>query len=193
MSRSAAPSIDVTMPMRRGRAGQRPLARLLEQALGGELLLELLERELQRAQPMRLHVLADELILALRVVDADAAAHDDVQSVFGLELQIAQRRPEHDALDLRAAVLEREVEMAGRPHLRVRQLALDPDFRKRGFEHLAERGRELADREDLAHRRCEARRVGSAAGFAGSGSSNGRSKSVLTGSSPSMRASSVGS
>ena len=39
-----------------GQCGQRPLAGLVEQPLGGELLLQLLEGELQRAQALRLHV-----------------------------------------------------------------------------------------------------------------------------------------
>ena len=45
---------------------QRPLARLIEQALGGQPGAQLLVGELQRAQPARLHVLADQLVLAAR-------------------------------------------------------------------------------------------------------------------------------
>ena len=52
---------------------QRPLARRVEQPGGVEALLQLLEGQLQRAQPLGLQRLADELILALGVVDADAA------------------------------------------------------------------------------------------------------------------------
>ena len=54
-----------------GQRGQRPLAAPVEQAFGREPLLQLLEGELQRAEPLGLEVLADDLILALRVVDAD--------------------------------------------------------------------------------------------------------------------------
>ena len=84
---------------------QRPLARRVEEPFRLQLLLQLLERELQRAEPVRLHVLADDLVLALRLVDAEPAARDDVQAVLGLEPQVADRRAEHDRLDLRAAVL----------------------------------------------------------------------------------------
>ena len=97
MSRSAAPSIEVTMPMRRGSAGSGRLRAVIEQPFGGQLLLQLLERLLQGAEAFRLHVLADDLVLALRIVDADLAARDDVQAVFRLELQVAQRRAEHHA------------------------------------------------------------------------------------------------
>ena len=71
---------------------QRPLARLVEQPFGLQPLLQLLEGELQRAEPLRLEVLADDLVLALRLVDRHAAARDDAQAVRRLELQVAQRR-----------------------------------------------------------------------------------------------------
>ena len=49
---------------------QRPLARRVEQPFGLQPLLQLIERELQRAETVRLEVLADELVFALRLVDA---------------------------------------------------------------------------------------------------------------------------
>ena len=118
---------------------QRPLARGVEQPFGLQPLLQLIEGELQRAEPLRLEVLADELIFALGLVDRDAAARDDVQAVVRLELQVAQRRAEHHALDLRAGVLQREVQVAGVPDAAVRELALDPDFEELGLR--ADRGR----------------------------------------------------
>ena len=51
---------------------QRPLARGVEQPFGLQPLLQLIERELQRAEPVRLEVLADQLIFALRLVDRHA-------------------------------------------------------------------------------------------------------------------------
>ena len=85
MSRTAAPSSDVTTPILRGSAGSGRLRRGVEQSFRREPLLELIEGELQRAEPLGLEVLADDLILALRVVDADAAARDDAQAVLRLE------------------------------------------------------------------------------------------------------------
>ncbi len=83
-----------------GQGRQRTLARLVEEAFGREPLLQLVEGELQRAEAFRLEVLADDLILALRVVDADAPARDDAQAVLRLEAKQPQRRAEHHALDL---------------------------------------------------------------------------------------------
>ena len=50
---------------------QRPLARGVEQPFGLQPLLQLIEGELQRAEALRLQVLADELIFAFRLVDGD--------------------------------------------------------------------------------------------------------------------------
>ena len=55
-----------------GQGGKRALARRGEEPLGLQLPLQLLERELQRAEALRLEVLAHELIFALRLVDRRA-------------------------------------------------------------------------------------------------------------------------
>ena len=54
------------------KARQRPLARGLEEALGREFLLELLERELQSAVSLRLEKLDQQLIFATRFENIDA-------------------------------------------------------------------------------------------------------------------------
>ena len=115
MSRMAAPSSEVTMPILRGRAGSGRLRAASKRPSCLQPLLQLIEGELQRAEALRLEVLADELILALGFVDRDPAARDDAQAVGRLELQVAQRRAEHEAADLRAVVLQREVQMPGVP------------------------------------------------------------------------------
>ncbi len=51
---------------------QRPFASRVEEAFGLELLLQLLERQLQRAEALGLEVVAEDLVLALGLVDADA-------------------------------------------------------------------------------------------------------------------------
>ena len=61
-----------------------------EEAGGSQALLELLEGELTGAEPLRLQVLARQLIFAFRPVDADAAARDDAQPILGLEPQQPQ-------------------------------------------------------------------------------------------------------
>ena len=130
-----------------GERGKRTLARLLEQAFCLQLLLELLEGQLQRAEAMGLQVVAEELILALGLVDREPAARDDVLAILGLERQVAHRRSVHHRPDLRAPVLEREVEMPGVPPLAVRDLAFDPEIAEARFEHRADRRRELRDRD----------------------------------------------
>ena len=70
------------MPMLRGSAGSGRLRAASNSPSRLQLLLQLLERQLQRAESLRLQVLADELILALGLVDAELAAGDDVQAVF---------------------------------------------------------------------------------------------------------------
>ena len=125
--------------------GQRPFAGLLEQALRVELLLQLLERELQCAKAVRLDVLALELIFALRLIDAKPPPCDDVEPVLERELEVANRRTEHHATNLRCFILQREVGVARVPDLAVGDLTLDPDVAKSGFEHPADFTRQLAD------------------------------------------------
>ena len=64
---------------------QRPLARGIEEPFGLELALELLEGELERAEPLGLHQLDDELVLAARGVDVEAAEGQHLQAVLELE------------------------------------------------------------------------------------------------------------
>ena len=186
MSRTAAPSSEVTTPILRGSAGSGTLAPLVEQPLAREPLLELVEGELPRAEALGLEVLADDLIFALRVVDADAAARDDAQAVLRLEAQVAKGRAEHHALDLRVGVLEREVHVPGVPHAAIRQLAFDPDFEEALLEQRADAAGQLRDGQDAARlgersARTPARAARTLSGprsvTAQVGSSNGRSKS----------------
>src|SRR5262249_6030550 len=131
---------------------QRTLALGSEQAFGFELVLQLLERHLELPEAARLQHLADELILALRFVRADSRARDDVLAVLRLEAQITHSRAKHHCLDLRSAVLQREVQMARVPDLHVGQLAFDPDVDERFFEQLPDVRVELADAQHAPHR-----------------------------------------
>src|SRR5262249_46335664 len=117
---------------------ERPLPRGVEQPFCLQPLFELIEGELQRAEAVRLEMLADELVLAFWFVHRDPAPRHDAQSVRRLELQIAQGGSEDHRLDLRGAVLEREIQMAGVPDSAVRQLAFDPDLEEFLFEEVAD-------------------------------------------------------
>ena len=61
-----------------GECGERALAGGVEEALGLEALLELLEGELEGASADGLHGFGNELELAALFVDTDAAANEDV-------------------------------------------------------------------------------------------------------------------
>jgi hypothetical protein len=67
---------------------QPALALRREQSLGGELLLELLEGQLQRAHALRLERLHLQLVFAADLIDIDAAARQHRQAVLaGLNFQ----------------------------------------------------------------------------------------------------------
>src|SRR5205823_3829689 len=74
-----------------GQRGQRPFPRGVEEPLAVQPLLQLIEGELQRAEAMRLQVLADQLVLALGLIDRHASTRDHALAVGWLELQIVQR------------------------------------------------------------------------------------------------------
>ena len=130
MSRIAAPSSDVTTPIFRGSTGSGRLRACVEQSLRPSRRFSCSKASCSAPSPRGSSVLADDLIFALRLVDAQPSAHDDVLAVLGLEFQQPDGRPEHHAADLRAAVLQCEVEVTGVPALAVRDLALDADLAK---------------------------------------------------------------
>ena len=135
-----------------GKGGQRALAFGVEEAFGLEPLLELLEGELQRAGADGLHGFGDELHLAALLVDADAAADQDVQAVFRAEAQQhGLAAEEHDG-KLRVGVLEGEVDVAGGRGAEVGDLALDPDVAVLLLDQFADLADQFAHRPDAARR-----------------------------------------
>ena len=146
MSAMTAPPGEVTMPMRR-KARQRAFALVVEQALGGQLLLALLEGQLQRAVALRLHGFDVELVLAARLVDADPAAAQDLQPVLGLHLEVHGVLPEADAFELRLIVLEREVVVAAGGAAAVGDLPRHPHALEDILEQRADDRRQLGDGE----------------------------------------------
>ena len=93
--------------------GQRLLARGLEEALGAQPGLELLEGLEERAQPRVPHLLDGELVGPARLVDRDPGAHLHLQAVLGPEVEVLRAALEHGAVDGRALVLQDEVPVAG--------------------------------------------------------------------------------
>src|SRR6185369_17310698 len=83
---------------------QRPLARRIEQALGGQALFELFERQLHAADAARLERVDHELQIAARFVHADAAVGDDFEPVAQAKRQRALYGAEHHRRDLAAPI-----------------------------------------------------------------------------------------
>ncbi len=70
-----------------GKSGDGLLASLVEEPLGCQLGLQLLEGNLQRAGALGLQMLGLKLQVAALVVDGHPAARDDLQTVLGTETQ----------------------------------------------------------------------------------------------------------
>ena len=149
----AAPRGEVTTPMRRGKAGIGLLAAGLEQAFGGQLGLQLLEGNLQRARALGFEVLGLELQVAALVVDGDPAASDDLQAVLRPKAQQPRLRPPHHHPQLRRAILQREVKMSGLGRPVVGDFAFDVNVGEGALHLGAHRGHQFAHRIDLARRR----------------------------------------
>src|SRR5262245_6395061 len=131
---------------------QLALARLIEETLGREPGLELLEGELERAESLRLQQLHDQVILAPLRVDLDAAEGQDVQAVGGLEPNPTPPAPEERGAQLRVGVLQREVRVARAVEAKVGDLAFDPHRGEALLDHLAQPRRQLGN--------CQHRAVG---------------------------------
>ncbi len=79
MSRITAPVGEVTTPMTSRQERQQLLARGVEQAFGGELLLALLDQRHQRAEAGRLERLDHDLVFRLARIGGEPAGDDDLE------------------------------------------------------------------------------------------------------------------
>jgi hypothetical protein len=147
MSAMAAPRGEVTMPMRQG---PFPLGR--EQSLGGQLLFELLEGQLQRAEALGFEQFHQQLVFAARLVDVDAAARQHCQAILRAELPVAVRRAERHALEHGIPLFEGEIVVAAGGQFESRDFARHPDFGELVVERRADGGIQFADGEDAALR-----------------------------------------
>ena len=130
--------------------GQGALALGLEQAFGGQLLFQFFERAAQRAFAGFLQRIQDQLVVAARLVQREAAAREHAQAFARDEVQPLALRLEQGAAHLGARILQREVEVPGARPREVAQFALDPHQREGAFQQVARQRVELAGREDLA-------------------------------------------
>ncbi len=116
------------MPTQCGKGGQRLLAFGVEEAFELKSRLQLFEGNLKRACADGLHEFGDELHLAALFVDGDFAADEDVQAVLGTEAkERGLTAEEHDG-QLRFAIFQSEVDVAGGRGAQIGDLALDPEI-----------------------------------------------------------------
>ena len=121
----------------------RAFACAVEQAFGFEPALQLIERDLQRADAARLHFFGVKLQAAALLVNLHAAANDHFHAVDDFEAQPVERRLEHHGVDGAAGILEGEIEMIRGREARVRDLADDPALAESGVERVADPAHEV--------------------------------------------------
>ena len=97
------------MPMVRGNGGSGALAGGVEEPLGLEPALELLEGELERAHALGLEQLDHQLVFPAREVHVEAAEGQHLHAVLRLEGHAAAAPAEEHAAELGGVVLQREV------------------------------------------------------------------------------------
>jgi len=93
-------------------ARQRPLGCFIEQTFGGQFLLERLECQSQGTCSGLEHRIGDQLIVAARFIQAQAAANQNFAAVARLKRQAGCLASKQGAAQLRAGILEREIEMS---------------------------------------------------------------------------------
>ena len=160
MSRITAPVGEVTTPMTRGRNGSLRFLRLVEQALGGELLLALFEQRHQRADAGGLQRIDHDLILGRARIGRHPPRGDDLQPFRRLDAQALHRGAPDHRLDAGLLVLQGEIAMARRMRAaKPRNLAAQPHIAVRALERALDGGTQLRHREF--------RQIGALAGSAG--------------------------
>jgi hypothetical protein len=109
-------------------------------------------------------VLDEQLVVAARLVQADAPAHQKLLARDRAQIEQPVAGAEHRRAHLGVLVLEREIPVPGRRAGKIRELALHPHQRQMGFEqlaraaiqrrnaeHLPSRGGDIAGFGDLDH------------------------------------------
>lgn len=122
----------------------------IEEATRFEALPELLKGDLKRAGAYGLKEFGDELHLSALLVDGDLAANQNVEAVGGLEAKERGLLAEEYGGQLRIAVLDGEVDVAGWRWAKVGDFAFDPDvavFALNVQSHFAD---QVADLPDVA-------------------------------------------
>src|SRR4029077_2454387 len=97
----------------------------------------------QRADALQFHGANDELILPARFINGDVALQEKLLSILQQLAMRHRHSPEQHAAQLRAGILEREINMARVLDAEVRHFTGDPDRSDVLFEQALEARGEL--------------------------------------------------
>src|SRR6185437_2265441 len=123
-------------------------ARLVEQAFGSKLFLELLKGKLQGSGSKRLQEFGGELKFAARVIDGDTAASDDLHPVVWAKSQQARLAAEHHHPELGVTILKGEIQMAGFSRTEVGNFTFHPDVSVAALHGGANSADQISDAPD---------------------------------------------
>ena len=129
-----------------GQEGDGLAQRGVEEPLGLELALALLQELEQCAFAGQLDRLDHDLVARTRGVGGDAPGADDLEPVLGRDREAAGHAAPAHGIDDRALVLEGKIKVARGGALEARDLAPDPHPAEALLEGAFERGADLADR-----------------------------------------------
>ena len=133
-----------------GVGGERALAGGVEEAFCLELGFELFELELEGSGAARFEGFGDELELAARFKDGDAAAGEDGHAIGRLPFEEGGLSTEENGGELGFAVFEGEVEGAGAGGAGIGDFTFNPDVGVVAFELAAQGADEFCDGPELA-------------------------------------------
>jgi len=133
----------------RARVGRKlALSRGVEEPLALELVLQLKEALVERAEAGAAQRLDAQLEAAARLVEGRNRAHLDLGAIAQLRVEAGGAAAEHHAVHLRAVVLEGEVAMPRWRAREVGELAAHPGERKAPLERVAHAAQQLRYGED---------------------------------------------
>ena len=140
------------MPIVAGKNGNGFFSFRGKQSFRREFFLELLERQIERALPLRLHIVDIKLQVAAHRIKAHLAETEDRQAVFREEAQAPSLAAKHYRADLALVVFEGEVIVPRGRHTKVGDLALHPERVEARFQSPFDELVELGDAQEFPRR-----------------------------------------
>ncbi len=148
------------MPIVSGRKGKRPFSFRRKQTFRREFVLKLLEGQIERPLPLRLHVFDVELQVAADRIEAHSPIAQHRHAVFRDEAQPCALAAKHDRAHLALVVLEGEIKMARWRDAKIGNFALNPQGLDPGFQGAFDELVQLADSQELGLCGSEQRQFG---------------------------------